>query len=166
MASLLGQFYTRIKGSQEDIASEGLAFILQRSISARTSLNKITQLESGIEFEDINYITQNIGEKLERPDISGIDNKGKEVIILEAKFWASLTDNQPIEYLNRLGENSILMFVCPTLRVRPVFDELSMRLQKASFANEIKNTKNDVRCFSVKPAPCLHIPFRKIENVL
>jgi hypothetical protein len=145
MASLLGQFYTRIKGSQEDIASEGLAYILQRSISARTALNKIIQLESGIEFEDINYITQNIGEKLERPDISGIDNKGKEVIILEAKFWASLTDNQPIEYLNRLGENSILMFVCPTLRVRPVFEELSMRLQKASFANEINNTNHSFK---------------------
>ena len=145
MASLLGQFYTRIKGSQEDIASEGLAYILQRSISARTALNKIIQLESGIKFEDINYITQNIGEKLERPDISGIDNKGKEVIILEAKFWASLTDNQPIEYLNRLGKNSILMFVCPTLRVRPVFEELSMRLQKASLANEINNTNHSFK---------------------
>jgi hypothetical protein len=31
MASLLGQFYSRIKGSQEDIDSEGLAYILQRS---------------------------------------------------------------------------------------------------------------------------------------
>jgi hypothetical protein len=69
MASLLGQFYTRIKGSQEDIASEGLAYILQRSISVRKALNKIIQIESGIEFEDINYITQNVGEKLERPDI-------------------------------------------------------------------------------------------------
>ncbi|MFZ4740907.1 MAG: hypothetical protein ACOYLE_07055 [Bacteroidales bacterium] len=138
MASLLGQFYTRIKGSQEDIASEGLVYILQRSISARKALNKVIQFESGLEFEEINYITQNIGEKLERPDISGFDIKGKEVIILEAKFWASLTENQPIEYLKRLGENSILIFVCPSLRVRPVFDELSMRLQKAEFINEIK----------------------------
>ena len=145
MASLLGQFYTRIKGSQEDIASEGLTYILQRSISARKALNKIIQLESGIEFEDINYLTQNVGAKLERPDISGIDNSGKEVIILEAKFWASLTDNQPIKYLNRLGENSILMFICPTLRVRPVFDELNMRLQKANFSNQIKNENHSFK---------------------
>ena len=145
MASLLGQFYTRIKGSQEDIASEGLAYILQRSISARKALNKVIHIESGIEFEDINYITQNVGVKLERPDISGIDNNGKEVIILEAKFWASLTDNQPIEYLNRLTENSILMFVCPTLRVRPVFDELNMRLKKAGLSSQINNDNHSFK---------------------
>ncbi|MDR0865122.1 MAG: hypothetical protein LBO74_09370 [Candidatus Symbiothrix sp.] len=88
MASLLGQFYTRIKGSQEDIASEGLTYILQRSASAREALKKIIQLDSGLSFDDINFITQSVGEKLERPDISGIDKERKEVIILEAKFWA------------------------------------------------------------------------------
>jgi hypothetical protein len=142
MASLLGQFYTRIKGSQEDIASEGLTYILQRSASARQALSKIIQLESGLTFEDINYITQNVGEKLERPDISGIDKKGKEVVILEAKFWASLTDNQPIEYLSRLSPNSILIFICPTLRVRPVFDELHMRLNKANVSFQINNSQH------------------------
>jgi hypothetical protein len=131
MESLLGQFYTRIKGSQEDIASEGLTYVLQRSLTARQVLNKIIQVDSGLAFEDINYSTQNIGEKLERPDISGIDKSGKEVIILEAKFWASLTDNQPVEYLRRLGDNSVLMFITPTLRVRPIFNEIQMRLTQA-----------------------------------
>lgn len=142
MASLLGQFYTRIKGSQEDIASEGLTYILQRSPSARQALNKVIQFDSGLTFEEINYITQNVGEKLERPDISGIDREGREVIILEAKFWASLTDNQPIEYLSRLSNDSILIFICPTLRVRPVFDELHMRLKKADVNFQINNSKH------------------------
>lgn len=142
MASLLGQFYTRIKGSQEDIASEGLAYILQRSASARQALNRVFKVESGLTFEKINYITQNIGDKLERPDISGINNEGKEVIIVEAKFWASLTENQPIEYLRRLGKDSILMFICPTLRVRPIFDELHMRLLKAGINFQINKSKN------------------------
>jgi hypothetical protein len=34
MQSLLGQFYNRIKGSQEDIASESLTYILKKSIRA------------------------------------------------------------------------------------------------------------------------------------
>lgn len=144
MASLLGQFYTRIKGSQEDIASEGLAYILQRSNSARQALNKIIKLESGLHFEIINYSTQNVGGKLERPDISGFNSNGKEVIILEAKFWASLTDNQPNEYLNRLSDNSILIFVCPTLRVRPVFDEIVMRIKKADLNCSINNQNHSV----------------------
>ncbi len=32
MQSLLGQFYNRIRGSQEDIASESLVYILKQSI--------------------------------------------------------------------------------------------------------------------------------------
>jgi hypothetical protein len=39
MESLLGQFYTRIKGSQEDIASESLTYILQRSVKAKNTIN-------------------------------------------------------------------------------------------------------------------------------
>jgi len=136
MASLLGQFYNRIRGSQEDIASEGLAYILQHSKSARNALQKIIKLESGLDFEDINYTTQNVGEKLERTDISGYNFENQEVIILEAKFWASLTDNQPIGYLERLSKNSILVFICPTLRVRPVFDEVKKRIFDAKLEFE------------------------------
>src|SRR5690606_6132657 len=39
--------------------------------------------------------------------------------------------NQPIEYLNRLKQKSALIFICPTLRVRPVFDELLKRVTSA-----------------------------------
>jgi hypothetical protein len=132
MESLLGQFYSRIKGSQEDIASFGLTYVLQRSSTARQALSKIIQMDNGLIFENINYSTQNVGEKLERPDISGIDKSGNEVIILEAKFWSSLTDNQPVEYLRRLGlgNKSILMFIVPTLRVRPLFNEIQIRLKQ------------------------------------
>jgi len=136
MASLLGQFYNRIKGSQEDIASEGLAYILQNSKSARNALHKIIKLDSGLDFDDIKYTTQNVGEKLERTDISGYNFDSKEVIIIEAKFWSSLTDNQPIGYLERLRENSILVFICPTLRVRPVFDEVKKRIFEATSEHE------------------------------
>ncbi|MFN8358578.1 MAG: hypothetical protein U0264_01570 [Candidatus Kapaibacterium sp.] len=144
MASLLGQFYTRIKGSQEDIASEGLSYILQRSNSARQALNKIIKLETGLHFENISYSTQNVGEKLERPDISGFSSYGKEVVIVEAKFWASLTDNQPIEYLNRLSDHSILIFICPTLRIRSIFDEIVMRVKKTELNNSINYQNHSI----------------------
>jgi len=37
METFLGQFYSRIKGTQEDIASEGLAYILQRAENRKES---------------------------------------------------------------------------------------------------------------------------------
>ena len=155
MASLLGQFYNRINGSQEDIASEGFAYVLQNSESARNALRKIIKLESGLDFEKINYSTQNVGEKLERTDISGYDSNNKEVIILEAKFWASLTDNQPIGYLERLSKNSILFFICPTLRVRSVFNEVKKRIfvAKLEFESNLDNhfiKLADNKCVVVK----------------
>lgn len=137
MRSLLGQFYSRIKGSQEDIASEGLTYILQQSISARNAINKIVKSDFGLEFGNMSYSTQNAGDKLERPDISGYDNDGNEVLIMEAKFWAALTENQPVEYLNRLLPKGVLMFICPTLRVRPVFDELVKRINAVSLVHTI-----------------------------
>jgi hypothetical protein len=129
MQSLLGQFYSRIKGSQEDIASEGLNYILQRSKAARLAVNKMLKNDCNLQLDDLSFVTQNTGEKLERPDISGFDTEGKEVLILEAKFWAALTENQPIEYLNRLGVNTALVFICPALRKRSVFEELFRRVK-------------------------------------
>ena len=141
MQSLLGQFYNRIKGSQEDIASEGLTYILKKSIRARQSINQIVNLNTGLEFSDLSYQTQNVGDKLERPDVSGTDINGKEVLLIEAKFWAALTNNQPNTYLKRLKENSVLIFLVPTLRVRAVFDEVLRRIEK-EFENIVIESDN------------------------
>ena len=144
MTSLLGKFYTRIIGSQEDIASEGLAYILQKSATARRVFANVMQIDGG---EDVVYTTQSVGDKLERPDISG-KKHGREVVLIEAKFWASLTDNQPSTYLERLGEGTVLMLVCPDLRVRPIYNELKYRLQNSGQAF----THDDERhCFHVEP---------------
>jgi len=139
MASLLGQFFTSIKGSQEDIASKGLAYILEKSISAKIVINNVIKNTTNLEFEKIKYITQNVGKNKERPDISGMDDQGNEKIIIEAKFWASLTDNQPVEYLNRLNEDAVLIFVCPKLRELSLLDEIEIKLQ----GSNIKYDKNN-----------------------
>jgi hypothetical protein len=138
MESLLGQFYTRIKGSQEDIASESLTYILQRSVKAKNTINQIIHINTGLKFPDLSYSTQNIGEKLERPDISGKDENGKEKLIIEAKFWASLTSNQPNEYLKRLTKESVLIFLVPALRERALFEEVVTRIREHYPTNEFE----------------------------
>ena len=70
MESLLGQFYHRIKGSQEDIASQGLSYILNRSLSANRALIKFIENNCNLKFSDLKYSTQSVGKNLERPDIS------------------------------------------------------------------------------------------------
>ena len=139
MASLLGQFFTSIRGSQEDIASKGIAYILENSNSAKNVINNIIKNKTDLEYNNIRYITQSIGKNKERPDISGIDINGNEKIIIEAKFWASLTFNQPVEYLKRLKENTVLIFICPKLREFSLFDELIEKLSEANILFEKNN---------------------------
>ena len=141
MPSLLGQFFTSIKGSQEDIASKGLVYILQSSNAAKDALNKLIENNINIFYKNISYITQSVGNNNERPDISGIDNNGNEVIIIEAKFWSSLTGNQPVEYLKRLEENSVLIFVCPKLREISLFNEIETRIKNENIRYQRLNNK-------------------------
>jgi hypothetical protein len=137
MKSLLGQFYSRIKGSQENIASEGLVYVLQNSPAAREALNNFLEANTKIKFNELFFSTQNSGENMERPDISGFDSNGNELLIIEAKFWASLTPNQPIEYIKRMSSNSILMFLCPTLRLQSIYGEVKNRLINARIKFDI-----------------------------
>jgi hypothetical protein len=143
MESLLGQFYNRIKGSQEDIASESLTYILRKSIRVRQTINQIININTGLSFSDLSYTTQKVGDKLERPDISGIDENGREALIIEAKFWASLTSNQPNEYLNRFIDNAVLIFLVPTLRVRSIYEEVLIRVNEnhADIETDTENRK-------------------------
>ena len=46
--------------------------------------------------------TQPTGKEGERPDLAGVDREGRECVLIEAKFWAGLTSNQPVAYLKRL----------------------------------------------------------------
>ncbi len=137
MQSLLGQFYSRIKGSQEDIASESLVYILKQSLESRKVINQIVKVNTNLEFSDLSFQIQNSGKDLERPDISGKDETGKEVLLIEAKFWASLTHNQPNGYLKRLNDNTVLIFLVPTLRTRTVFEEVKNRILEENKEIEI-----------------------------
>ena len=48
MQSLLRWFYNRIKGSQEDIASEGLVYILKQSLESRKAIQQIVRMNTDI----------------------------------------------------------------------------------------------------------------------
>lgn len=142
MESLLGQFYSRIRGSQEDIASTGLSYILNKSKGARDALQNVISNDTGINLPDLKYIAQSIGGNLERPDISGVTTTDEnERLIIEAKFWASLTENQPLEYLKRIGVSSVLLFICPTLRSRSLYSEIKNRVVQIEIPEKSANDR-------------------------
>ena len=130
--SIFGNFYGRIHGSVEFLASESLNYILNSSDSVNKNLVNLINLDNNTNFSDITFNSQVQGENLEIPDLSGFDENKNEVIILEAKFWASLTDNQPLTYLNRLSENGVLAFICPDLRKISLQSEILYTLKESN----------------------------------
>jgi len=119
--SLLAHLFPYIKGSQEDVATFSLQYLLSQSAELNRAFTKrIADLIHDELDEKMQYVCQITGksEEKERPDMAGIDATGSEDILFEMKFYASLTANQPLTYLKRLKENGGhgLVFVCPIAR--------------------------------------------------
>ena len=118
-SSLLAHLYSHIKGSQEDVATLSLQYIVSSSPALNREFTRILEKAlQGSTGKELRYVCQSVGENKERPDIAGIDSNGKEQILCEAKFYAGLTENQPNGYLNRLikAGGFGLVFICPSAR--------------------------------------------------
>lgn len=117
--SLLAHLYSRIKGSQEDVATISLQYLLSQSPELNKAFTTLIAARLSVSLaERLQYKCQAVGEEQERPDMVGCDTTGQEVVLCEMKFYASLTENQPLGYLNRLQKEDGrgLVFVCPKAR--------------------------------------------------
>ena len=134
--TLLAQLSAKVPGMRfsqtEDIAVEALAHILSNSRPARKAVEDL--LEShGAEIGPIEGVrTQVAGDTGDRPDLAGTDEHGVECLLIEAKFWAGLTEDQPVEYLSRILSNppSALLVVAPAARFESLWVELRRRIQE------------------------------------
>ena len=132
-SSLLAHLSSRFTERTEDIAVEALGYILSTSEAAKTGLLGILR-SGGANVEELSRIeTQVSGKEGERPDLVGRDESGVERLLIEAKFWAGLTDNQPNAYLERLPPNGTLLFVAPEARVETLWPELQRLAKKGGF---------------------------------
>jgi len=123
---MFGHLAFRFAASPENLATEALHFILDASAAARRGLRGAFA-EIGNDLPELRFGTQSTGEEGERPDLVGIDTRGCECIILEAKFWAELTENQPEKYLRRLDGRGVLAFVAPEVRGPLLWREILVR---------------------------------------
>ena len=89
--------------------------------------------ESGIEFDPERIEAELVQEEGSRPDLTIHDGDGHVRILVENKFWAGLTDAQPVSYLKDVPEDppSALMFIVPEQRVSAVWQELERRCRNA-----------------------------------
>lgn len=114
---------------KENLATEALAFILNRSPAARVALDRylLGLLEQVRPVARV--VTQvAVGEE-SRPDLVLLAEDGHRLGYIEAKFWAALTAAQPVEYVRHLMESAgTLLVLAPERRLPTLRLELRERL--------------------------------------
>ena len=120
----------------EAIATEALGYILSRSEAGRSALRGTIQTV-GVDVGPIARVqTEVVGKKMERIDLSAFNEANEERVLIEVKFWAELTGNQPCEYLARLPNDdkpSVLLFVTPEIRLATFWSEILRRAREGGF---------------------------------
>ncbi len=136
--SLLAHLYSRIRGSQEDVATYSIQYILSQSEPLNNSFIRLISSKLKIDTKKMHFICQAVGENQERPDMAGIDPKGNELVLGEAKFYAGLTVNQPNTYLDRIIENGGLglFFICPKKRKSSLWRKIVESCEGRAIADE------------------------------
>jgi hypothetical protein len=146
----------RFSRVNEDVATDALAFILQSSDQARTGFLKLLR---GVhpDLPDLRFRTQQ-SEGSIRPDMQGLDGPHARVFV-ENKFWAGLTENQPVSYLRQLSEcaqPTILLVVVPAAREQTIWRQLSKRMQADGISQSDRTTPSGMAfCATTQLGPTL-----------
>ena len=141
-SSLLAHVAAKLTSQVEVLATESLSYVLSQSAVARRAL-ELAVRNAGADVGQIARVeTEVSGEAQERLDLVCFGADGSERVLIEAKFWAGLTPNQPATYLERLknaAEPAILLFVAPATRLDTLWPEVRRRVP-AHFSLEEKAT--------------------------
>jgi hypothetical protein len=124
---LFGHLASRFSAHPENLATEAVAFIVNRSPEMREALRRLAG-RTGIELPPIATFRSQAGDGQGNiPDLVGVDATGAERLVIENKFWAGLTENQPAGYLERLPVEggAVLVCVVPSRRLPIVWTELA-----------------------------------------
>ena len=143
--SLFGHLAMRFTSSPENLATEALSYIFNSSPAARESFANLLGHFQVNMTSDLKYETQGHSQHDPAiPDLVAMDANRQEVILGEAKFWAGLTEHQPVTYIHRLqktGGQALIVFV-PAARIPYVWGELEHRCQAAGIALEEQPSEN------------------------
>ncbi len=132
--SLLAEMALRFVEQREVLATTCLGYILSTSATAGETLR--TWLgDRGVSIPaGLAYRTEVVDAEHEgRPDVVA-SASGKRHLILEGKFWAALTDAQPVGYLQSLEEGGCLLVVTPEKRLVTIGGELVRRCRQAQLS--------------------------------
>ncbi len=136
----------RFSRVNEDIATDALAYILEANEPARGGMMKIFR-DLVPSLPTLRFKTQQ-AEGAIRPDMWGFAG-GQLSVFVENKFWAGLTDNQPVSYLKQLAtypQPTVLLVIAPAARQQALWRELNYRLSADGISTVVRAPTAAVTC--------------------
>jgi hypothetical protein len=127
--SILAHLAPLLTNQIENVATDALAHLLLQYDFILNAFREYIS-STGIAFpDDLAVKTQARWQDAAIPDLVGLDKDGRHLLIVESKFWASLTSNQPATYIERLPHDrpAILLFIAPVSRLTTLWPELLRR---------------------------------------
>jgi hypothetical protein len=136
---ILGHLAQRFAVSEENLATEALTWLLRHSAAARAALAGLARTIGADVPNELTFIGQVGNLDTGRPDVVGLDASGRERLLIEAKFAAVLTDQQPGGYLTRLPADvdGMLLVVAPTVRLATLWVELLRAVPRAGVCRTV-----------------------------
>lgn len=130
--TLLAYLVSSFPGNTENIATEALRHVFNHSDASVEALNDIVQSGVGAISPITRVKSQVIHADGTIPDLVGLDESCEERVLVEVKFWAQLTSNQPNGYLERLPKDgpAVLIFLAPEERVQSLWPQLRNRVER------------------------------------
>ena len=128
----------------EDIVVKALGHVLTASEASRQALQDVLW-RCGCDIGPISQVrTQPRLQGGARPDFVGLDPGRNRRVLIEAKFQADLTGNQPVNYLKHLPPDkpSALLIVAPSQRLETLWAELAHKVSQAEDIS-LSNEKED-----------------------
>jgi hypothetical protein len=121
--SLIAHIASNFISEYENVANSGIAYLLNEYQASQEALKVVL----GVENVPTYYVTEMSTDSNGRPDVTGLDADGNKSVIIEGKFWANLTDNQPNNYLNEITDEGKILFLAPDKRLNSLKLEIEKR---------------------------------------
>ena len=128
LLSFIARYHTNIR---EDVATDALSFVLLHSEAAQRALSEFLGDEGTGPLLIEKVQTRATAASGAVPDLICQDENDGVVAVIESKFWADLTNHQPVTYWNLLPVDTpaVLLVVAPESRADYLWAQLITRLR-------------------------------------
>jgi hypothetical protein len=138
MRSFLAYIAEQYGRKKEDVATDALAYLFKRHGDSRTAFQSFVAVECGYALPKKWSVRSRTKGPNGVPDLRITDDANEDCCaIVENKFRAGLTENQPVGYFKELGvDDGLILFVVPADRASKLWTDLESRCKVAGKAIE------------------------------